>query len=44
MASHDMTETLKDLHPDVPFVTIGDDTITAIAQLARIFKNKFKKL
>jgi hypothetical protein len=38
-----MTDTLKHPHPDVPFTTIGDDTITALYQLASIFRNKFQK-
>jgi hypothetical protein len=42
MAAHDTTDALKDPHPDFPFATIGDDTITALA-LATIFKNKFQK-
>jgi hypothetical protein len=41
MAPHCITDTLKHPHPGVPFSTIGDDTITALAQLAEIFKNKF---
>jgi hypothetical protein len=40
MATKDMTDALKHPHPDVPFATIGDDTITALSQLATIFKNK----
>jgi hypothetical protein len=43
MSANDMTDALKNPHPDVPFVTIGDDTITDLSQLATIFKNKFQK-
>jgi hypothetical protein len=43
MAAHDMTDDLKHPHPDVTFVTIGDETITALAQLETIFKKKFQK-
>jgi hypothetical protein len=43
MAAQDMTDALKHPHPDVPFATIGDDTITALTILATIFKNKFQK-
>jgi hypothetical protein len=39
----DMSDSLKHSHPDVPFATIGDDTITALTTLAAIFKNTFKK-
>jgi hypothetical protein len=43
MAAQDMTDALKHPHPDVPFATIGDDTISALATLAEIFTRKFKK-
>jgi hypothetical protein len=43
MASQDMTDALKHPHPDVPFVTIGDDTISTLETLADIFTRKFKK-
>jgi hypothetical protein len=44
IAAHDMTDALKHPHPDVPFATISDDTITALTTLAAIFKNKLKSL
>jgi hypothetical protein len=44
MAANDMTNALKNTHPDVPFAHVGDDTIAALTQLAEIFKNKFQKL
>jgi hypothetical protein len=37
MAAHDMIDTLKHPHYDDPFVTFGDDTITALAS------NNFQK-
>jgi hypothetical protein len=43
MAAQDMTDALKHPHPDVPFATIGDETIMALTTLASIFKNKFQK-
>jgi hypothetical protein len=43
MADQDMTDALKHPHPDVPFATIGDNTITAFATLSEIFKRKFTK-
>jgi hypothetical protein len=39
MASNDMDYALKHPHPEVPFEKVGDDTITALAQLASILKN-----
>jgi hypothetical protein len=38
MAANDMTDALEHPHP-VPFANIGDDTITALAQLATSFKS-----
>jgi hypothetical protein len=43
MAAQDMTDALKYPHPDVPFATIGDDIISALATLAEIFTRKFQK-
>jgi hypothetical protein len=40
-AAQDIIDTLP--HPDVPFSTIGDDTITALEKLSEIFTRKFKK-
>jgi hypothetical protein len=42
MAAQDMTDALKHSHPDVPFTTIGDDTISALATLAD-FHQKVQK-
>jgi hypothetical protein len=38
MASNDMTDVLQNPHPEVPFSKIGDDTVSALAELAAIFK------
>jgi hypothetical protein len=38
-----MVNALKHPHPEVPFAQFGDDTITALTQLATIFKNNFQK-
>jgi hypothetical protein len=43
MPAQDMTDALKQPHPDAPFATIGDDTISALATLAEILTRKFKK-
>jgi hypothetical protein len=43
MAAQDMTDTLKHPHPNVPFATIGDDTISSLSTLAEIFTRKFRK-
>jgi hypothetical protein len=44
MTTNDMKNALKQPHPEVPFTQLGDDTITALAKLATILKNKFQKL
>jgi hypothetical protein len=43
MAAKDMTDALQNLHPEVPFARIRDDTISALAELAAIFKLKLRK-
>jgi hypothetical protein len=40
MAAKDMTDALQNPHPEVPFTSIGDDTIAALMDLAAIFKLK----
>jgi hypothetical protein len=40
MAAKDMTDALQNTHPEVPFASVGDDTISALAELAAIFKLK----
>jgi hypothetical protein len=46
MAANNTTDAFKhpvNPHLDVPFAKVGDDTITALSQLAEIFKDKFQK-
>jgi hypothetical protein len=43
MSAQDMKDALKHPHPEVPFATIGEDTISALATLEEIFTRKFKK-
>jgi hypothetical protein len=43
MAANDMATALKHPHPEVPFTQFGYAKITALTQLAAIFKNKFQK-
>jgi hypothetical protein len=43
MAANTMSNALKHPHPDVPFATVGDDTLTALAQLADIFQKQIPK-
>jgi hypothetical protein len=40
MAAKDMMDALQNPHPEVPFARVGDDTISALADLAAIFKLK----
>jgi hypothetical protein len=43
MAVNDMTDALPKPHPKVPFAQIGDDTLSALAELATIFKLKLRQ-
>jgi hypothetical protein len=43
MAANDMADALTHQHPDVPFNTVEDDTISALTTLAAIFKRKYNK-
>jgi hypothetical protein len=43
MAAKDMTEALQNPHPEVPFSSVGDDTVKALADLAAIFKLKIQQ-
>jgi hypothetical protein len=43
MAARDMTDAFQNPHPDVPFASFGDDTISALADLAAIFKLKLQQ-
>jgi hypothetical protein len=43
MAAKDMTDALQNPHPEVPFTHVGDVTISALTELAEIFKLKLRK-
>jgi hypothetical protein len=43
MTAKDMTDALQNPHPEVPFASVGDDTISALADLAAIFKLKLQQ-
>jgi hypothetical protein len=43
MAAKDMTDAFQNPHPDVPFASVGDDTVKALADLAAIFKLKLQQ-
>jgi hypothetical protein len=43
MAAKDMTDALQNPHPEVPFARVGDDTISALADLAAIYKLKLRQ-
>jgi hypothetical protein len=43
MAAKDMTDALQNPHPEVPFTSVGDDTIAALTDLAAIFKLKLQQ-
>jgi hypothetical protein len=43
MAAKDMTDALQNPHPEIPFASVGDDTISALADLAAIFKLKLQQ-
>jgi hypothetical protein len=43
MAAKDMTDALQNPHPEVPFTSVGDDTIAALTNLAAIFKLKLQQ-
>jgi hypothetical protein len=38
-----MTDALQNPHPEVPFASVGDDTIAALTDLAAIFKLKIRQ-
>jgi hypothetical protein len=40
MAAKDMKDALQNPHPEVPFTHVGDDTMSALTELAAIFKLK----
>jgi hypothetical protein len=41
-AVQDMTDAFQNPHPDVPFASVGDDTVAALADLAAILKLKLQ--
>jgi hypothetical protein len=43
MAAKDITDALQNPHPEVPFARVGDDTISALADLAAILKLKLRQ-
>jgi hypothetical protein len=43
MAAKDITDALQNPHPEVPFARVEDDTISALAELAAIFKLKLRQ-
>jgi hypothetical protein len=43
MAEKYMTDALQNAHPEVPFASVGDDTIAALMNLAAIFKLKLQQ-
>jgi hypothetical protein len=43
MAAKDKTDALQNPHPEVPFARVRDDTISALAELAAIFKLKLRQ-
>jgi hypothetical protein len=43
IAAKDMMDTLQNPHPEVPFSSVGDDTVKALADLAAIFKLKLQQ-
>jgi hypothetical protein len=43
MTENDMMDALQNPHPAVPFAQIGDYTISALAELAAIFKLKLRQ-
>jgi hypothetical protein len=43
MAAKDMTDAFHNPHPDVPFASVGDDTIAVLTDLAAIFKLKLQQ-
>jgi hypothetical protein len=43
MAAKDMTDALQNPHSEVPFASVGDDTIAALTDLAAFFKLKLRQ-
>jgi hypothetical protein len=43
MAAKDLTDALQNPHPEVPFASVGDDTISALTDLVAIFELKLQQ-
>jgi hypothetical protein len=43
MAAKEMTDALQNPHPEIPFTRVRDDTISALTELAAIFKLKLRQ-
>jgi hypothetical protein len=43
MAAKDIMDALQNPHSEVPFDRVGDDTISALTELAAIFKLKLRQ-
>jgi hypothetical protein len=43
MSAKDMTDALQNPHPEVTFSRVGDDTISALVDLAEFFKLKLRQ-
>jgi hypothetical protein len=43
MAAKDMMDAFQNPHPDVPFASVGNDTVKALTGLAAIFKLKLQQ-
>jgi hypothetical protein len=43
MAAKYMTDAIQNPHPEVPFTHVADDTVSALTELAEIFKLKLLK-
>jgi hypothetical protein len=44
MTANDMADALKHPHLDVPFNTVGEETLIALTTLSAIFKRKYNKI
>jgi hypothetical protein len=43
MDAKEMMDTSQNPHPEVPFTHVGDDTMSAVTELAEIFKLKLRR-
>jgi hypothetical protein len=44
MAANDMPDDLQNPHPEVPLASVGDDTISALTDLAKFSNSHYDKL